>query len=258
MSNEPRSRKNPSICRFSCAIVYQFFLVFHNSDIFFAEIFHGPPRRPSYGVSCPRWLKQPIFKVKGAPEQLVTMAKTSHFQSEMSPTVVNGIFGDLELRCHLGQIFSWTSVITLAMEPVGPDRQNGPFSRSNDPLSRPYLGSELAMTAKPSQFQGQMSLRAEFLCHFCQIFSWTSMKTLATEPVGHDSQNGPFSRTNKPQRHPLRPYIWSQLVTTAKTTHFHSQTSPTVAMELVGHHGQNDPFCRSNEPHMDIRLDLSH
>ncbi|KAG5600600.1 hypothetical protein H5410_031970 [Solanum commersonii] len=43
--------------------------MFHNSDIFFDKIFHGPPRRPSYGVSCPRQLKRPIFKVKIALEQ---------------------------------------------------------------------------------------------------------------------------------------------------------------------------------------------
>ncbi|KAG5600591.1 hypothetical protein H5410_031961 [Solanum commersonii] len=61
------------------------------------------------------------------------MAKITHIQGQTSPTVVNGIFGDLELRRHFCQFFLWTSVITLAMEPVYPDGQNDPFSRSNDP-----------------------------------------------------------------------------------------------------------------------------
>ncbi|KAG5608029.1 hypothetical protein H5410_019310 [Solanum commersonii] len=84
---------------------------------------------------------------------------------------------------------------------------------------------------------------------------------------------------------PLRPYLWSQLALTSKTSHFHGQTSPgagkppfcqfscaivighlvirnsnlifakffmdvckTLTMETVGPHGQNIPFSRSNMP----------
>ncbi|KAG5600587.1 hypothetical protein H5410_031957 [Solanum commersonii] len=59
---------------------------------------------------------------------LFTMPKTAHFQSQMSPT--------LEFRCHLFQKFTRTSIKTLRIKLVGHHGQNGPFSRSNDPLSR--------------------------------------------------------------------------------------------------------------------------
>ncbi|KAG5600601.1 hypothetical protein H5410_031971 [Solanum commersonii] len=97
------------------------------------------------------------------------------------------------------------------------------------------------MTAKTSHFQGQRASEQvnphvadirvlyftilfgvqEFLCHFCQKISWTSMKTLVMELVGHDSQNGPFSRSNN-----LR------------------------IIEPVGIRDKNYPFSRSNEPYI--------
>ncbi|KAG5608034.1 hypothetical protein H5410_019315 [Solanum commersonii] len=39
----------------------------------------------------------------------------------------------------------------------------------------------------------------EFQRHFRKKFTWTSVKILAMEPVGHHSQNDPFSRSNEPQ-----------------------------------------------------------
>ncbi|KAH0746183.1 hypothetical protein KY285_007842 [Solanum tuberosum] len=38
----------------------------------------------------------------------------------------------------------------------------------------------------------------DFRCHFCQIFSWTSVKTLVLKSVGHDEQIGPLLGSNEP------------------------------------------------------------
>ncbi|KAG5582387.1 hypothetical protein H5410_053014 [Solanum commersonii] len=76
----------------------------------------------------------------------------------------------------------WTSVKTIAMEPIGLDDQNDPFSRSNDPRSSPWIFGD-----------------SEFRRHFCRKFSWMSVETIAMEPVGPDGQNGPFSRSNEPR-----------------------------------------------------------
>ncbi|KAG5578657.1 hypothetical protein H5410_058791 [Solanum commersonii] len=127
-------------------------------------------RYGTYYPSRPNW---PIFKVKRAPEQ--------------------------------------TSVKTLAMELVGPNGQYNPFSRR--PL-RPYLWSQLALTAKRTHFQGQTNPGAR-----------TSIKTLAMEPVGPHGQNGPFSKSNEPG----------------------AEFVKTLTMEPVGPHGQNILFSRSNE-----------
>uniref|UniRef100_M1DQA9 Uncharacterized protein n=1 Tax=Solanum tuberosum TaxID=4113 RepID=M1DQA9_SOLTU len=47
---------------------------------------------------------------------------------------------------------------------------------------------------------------------------------------------------------PLRPYKWSQLVTTAKTVHIPGQTT----LEAGCDDGQNGPFSRSNEPRIRV------
>ncbi|KAG5576382.1 hypothetical protein H5410_056516 [Solanum commersonii] len=48
---------------------------------------------------------------------------------------VHGSFGDQNFRCHFCQKNLWTSVKTLAMEPIGFDQKTNPFSRSNKPRS---------------------------------------------------------------------------------------------------------------------------
>ncbi|KAG5591684.1 hypothetical protein H5410_042198 [Solanum commersonii] len=173
------------------------------------------------------------------------------------------MFGDPEFRRDFCQKFSWTSVKTLVIEPVGPDgwsrRENrpifkvkqapeklkplfadfscsiilavepvgldgqiGPFSRSKEPRAgrplRHLLLSHLVPTGKPTDLKCQTSpeqvnpslcqnfmcyspwifVDLEFLNDFCQIFSFTSVKTLAIELVGPDGQTGPLSRSNKP------------------------------------------------------------
>ncbi|KAG5600570.1 hypothetical protein H5410_031940 [Solanum commersonii] len=70
---------------------------------------------------------------------------------------------------------SWRSVWTLVIDPVSPDGQNSPFSRSNEPRSR-------------------------IPTHFFKKNSWTSVETIVVELVGPDSQNSPFSRSNEPRR----------------------------------------------------------
>ncbi|KAG5578683.1 hypothetical protein H5410_049310 [Solanum commersonii] len=140
-------------------------------------------------------------------------------------------YGDSKFRCHLCLKHTWTSVKTLVMQPYTAFYDDDP----------------------------------EFRCHFCQKLIWTSVKTLAIEQVGRHDQKDLFTRVtwsprskrpiyNKPPilpifvcyspRHfvvtqnthiiytknlyepPLRPKLWSQLVTTTKMAHLPSQTSP--------------------------------
>ncbi|KAG5593563.1 hypothetical protein H5410_044077 [Solanum commersonii] len=148
--------------------------------------------------------------------------------------------------------FTWMSVKTLAMEPVRPHGLNNPFSRSNDPRSRPYLWSQLALMDKTSRIKSQTSSRAgkppfcQFSCaivhgyfgdskfrsHFCQNYSCTSVKTLAMEPVGSHGHTDPFSRSKNPRS--SRKFSWTSI--------------KTLAMEPVVPHHQHDPFSRSKNP----------
>ncbi|KAG5604943.1 hypothetical protein H5410_026435 [Solanum commersonii] len=165
------------------------------------------------------------------------------------------------------------------MEPVDPDGQPGPFSRSNEPQSRHTF----------------------YFIDFC-----TSFNTLAIESVGPDSQTDLFSRLYKPRRghtphfvdfHMLysidflvipkfRHLSYGSCWLGAKPAYFQGQTIPgagiapfyrfscaivhrffgypkfrckkcqkflwtfvkTLAMEPVDHDGQTVPFLRSNEP----------
>ncbi|KAG5582345.1 hypothetical protein H5410_052972 [Solanum commersonii] len=152
------------------------------------------------------------------------------------------------------------------MEPIVPDGQNGSFSRSNDPRSRPKLWSQLSLMTKTSHLQGQTNLEAALTAkttHFhvqttpgagkplilpisCAIdhgflviriptsffenFSWTYVKNLAMEPVVPDGQNGLFSRSNDP-----------------RSKNFSWMSFKTLAMELAVPNGQNGPFSRSNK-----------
>ncbi|KAG5569106.1 hypothetical protein H5410_058872 [Solanum commersonii] len=141
---------------------------------------------------------------------------------------------------------------------------------------RPYLWSQLALTAKTTHFKIKMILEAVhgffgdliFRPHFCENFTWTSVKTLPMEPIGPYGQNVPFSRSNDLQSRilpgrSLRSYLWCQLALSTKTSHFQSQTIHGAAkppfnrfsksvrilpMELVEPHGQNGPISRLNDP----------
>ncbi|KAG5607818.1 hypothetical protein H5410_029310 [Solanum commersonii] len=142
-------------------------------------------------------------------------------------------FGDPEFRRHFRQKFTWTSVKTLAMKPVGHHGKNGPFTRPNEPgAGKPpppilpifvcYSPRDfmLVTMAKTAHLQGQTCPEAgkppilsifvsyksngfygdsKFQRHFCHKFTWTSIKTIAMEPVGHHGQKGPFTRSNDPQ-----------------------------------------------------------
>ncbi|KAG5593545.1 hypothetical protein H5410_044059 [Solanum commersonii] len=250
-------------------------LVIQNFDHIFADIFHGS-----------------VKTLAMDPDGLT--AKTAHFQGQTILENVHEFFDDPEFRPSFCQKFSWTFVKTLAMEFVGPDGQNGPFLRSNDPQSR---NSNVI---------------------FAKKFTCTSVKTLTMEPASAKTahsedqtipeadlsygvswsprQNGPFTMSNDPRSSygaSWSPWqkrsffkvkrsleqVWNQLVTMAKTANLQGQTSPradlsyraswspwlkqpiykvkqspeqtsvkTLATKPLGHHGKNNPFTRLNEP----------
>ncbi|KAG5591687.1 hypothetical protein H5410_042201 [Solanum commersonii] len=81
----------------------------------FAETFHGRPLDLNYGIIWSRWENWPIYRVKLGPE--LVNPYFANFSCANSPW----IFGDSEFRRDFCQTFSWTSVKTLAIEPVGFD-----------------------------------------------------------------------------------------------------------------------------------------
>ncbi|KAG5576397.1 hypothetical protein H5410_056531 [Solanum commersonii] len=109
---------------------------------------------------------------------------------------------------HFCQKFLLTSVKTIVMVTVGFDEKTGLMSRSNEPQSgeTPHF-ADFCVTGKPTHFQGLTSpgvgkppvlpifissivngsfADPDFRCHFRQNFSWTSVKTLAMEPIDLD------------------------------------------------------------------------
>ncbi|KAG5576361.1 hypothetical protein H5410_056495 [Solanum commersonii] len=124
--DKTRSGETPHFVNFR--VLYSMdILVIQIFDIIFAEIFHEHLSRPE------------LYS------QLVPMGKQANFQGLTVPEVgkppfcqflcdiVHGTFGDLDLRCHFIQKYSWTIMKTLALELVCPDWKIDPFSRSNVP-----------------------------------------------------------------------------------------------------------------------------
>ncbi|KAG5607817.1 hypothetical protein H5410_029309 [Solanum commersonii] len=107
------------------------------------------------------------------------------------------------------------------MEQVVHHGHNGPFKRSNEPRSR-FFGDP------------------KFRRHFCQKITWTSIKTLTMEPVGHHGQNSTrFYGDPEFRRQFCQKFMWTSV--------------KILAMEQVGHHSQNVPFTRLNEPRSNPR-----
>ncbi|KAG5613949.1 hypothetical protein H5410_013773 [Solanum commersonii] len=238
---------NPTFCLFLCAIFHGF-LVIQNFDFDLA-------------------------------------AKSSHFQGQTSPRA--GKFPIL--------LIFVTFVKTLALEPVGPYRQTGPFSRltiprAGKPPILPIFMCYNSWIFGDPNFRRQLCINfsltlifgnPEFRRHFCQKNSWTSDKTLDMEPIGPHGQTVPFSRLTNPRVDLSYGVSWSPL----PNRPFQRPNEPsagkpsilpifvcyspwifgdsefrrylcekilwtsvkTLAMEPVGPHGQTRPFSRSNK-----------
>ncbi|KAG5568903.1 hypothetical protein H5410_064066 [Solanum commersonii] len=145
-------------------------------------------------------------------------AKTTHLHGQ---TIIGVVFGDGEYRPYFCENFTWTSVKTLPMDPVGPHSQNDPFSGLNNPRIHVIFGDP------------------EFRPYICKNFTWTSVKTLPIEPIGPHDRNCPFSRSNDPRSRILNSFL---------PKNFSWTSVNTLPMEPVGPHGQNGQFSRSNDP----------
>ncbi|KAG5608037.1 hypothetical protein H5410_019318 [Solanum commersonii] len=80
------------------------------------------------------------------------------------------------------------------MEPVGHHGQNTHFQGQ----TRPGAGKPPILLIFSTRFIGDPKFRR----HFCQKFTWTSIKTIAMEPVCCRGHNGPFSKSHKPRSSP--------------------------------------------------------
>ncbi|KAG5598312.1 hypothetical protein H5410_029682 [Solanum commersonii] len=241
----PEAGKPPVLLIFVCYSPREF-MVTQNSKIIFAKNMHGPPLRHFI------W------------SQLATMAKTAHLQGQTIPVA--------EFRYHLSQKFTKSSINTLAMDPVGHHCQNGPFTRSNEPGADLSYGTSWSPRSKRFIYKvkrtPEQSMRfygdREFQRHVCQKITWASVKTLAMEPVGHHGPNVPFSswsaqpkwriyKVNRVPEKSMRFYGHPEF-----RCHFCKKFTwtsiKTLVMDPVGHHYQNGPFTWSNEPRSRIPM----
>ncbi|KAG5593613.1 hypothetical protein H5410_034845 [Solanum commersonii] len=191
-------------------------------------------------------LKRHIYKVKRAQEQTLNMEpigspqpKRPIYKVKQSPEQNSDV---------ICQKFKWTSIKTLAMEPVGHHSQNVPFTRSNDPRNLSYSASWSTWLKRP-----------------IYKVKRSSKKTLANEPVGHHGQKGPFTKSNVPRiswspwpKHP----IYKVKRAPKKSTRFYGDLEfrrhfcqnftwtsvKTLAIDPVRHHGKNDPFIVLSYP----------
>ncbi|KAG5591683.1 hypothetical protein H5410_042197 [Solanum commersonii] len=129
---------------------------------------------------------------------LVPIGEPTYFQGQTSPRAVHRFLVIWNFNVIFGKKNSWTSFMTLDIEPVSP----------NEILAH-FLGQTNPRSDKP-RF-------VDFLCAIDHGFL-TFVKTLAIDPVGPDGQIGPFSGSNKPQS--------SQLGSMGNSAHFKGQTSP--------------------------------
>jgi len=163
--------------------------VIRNSNLIFANILPGRPLRPYF------WIK------------LALMAKTAHFQGQTSPEAGKPTILSIFV-CYSPWIFWWSGIPTSLLPKfylnVSQDHTYGASwpSRPKRPIFKVKLSSEQVnpqfcrfSCAIVHKFFGDPELRH----HFCDNFSWTSVKTLPMELVGPHGQNGPFSWSNDTQ-----------------------------------------------------------
>uniref|UniRef100_A0A3Q7HHY5 Uncharacterized protein n=1 Tax=Solanum lycopersicum TaxID=4081 RepID=A0A3Q7HHY5_SOLLC len=210
-----------------------------DSDMKNAKFFHGRPSRPCICI------------------RLATTACPTHLKGQTSPEASIPL---------ISTIFVCYS--TPFLGDLDSDVKNSNFFCERP--SRPCLCIRLAITACTTNLEGQRAPKRPYLSfrrfscaiahHFlgdpgfrrqkCQIFSWTSVKTLSMHTIGHHGLSDPFGRSNEPRSehiphfddfhsdiknakffsgHPSRPCLCIQLAITAFPTH------------LEAHHFLGDP-----------------
>ncbi|KAG5600597.1 hypothetical protein H5410_031967 [Solanum commersonii] len=128
------------------------------------------------------------------------------------------------------------------MEPVGPDDQNGPYSRSNEPRS-----NQLALTARTDHFHGHTIPEQNFDVIFSKNVHERPLRPklrsqLALIAKTAHNQGQTSLGTSKPPILPIfvcysSPFFLvfqnSNWITTTKTTHFQGQTCPRAGKPPV-------------------------
>ncbi|KAG5591685.1 hypothetical protein H5410_042199 [Solanum commersonii] len=183
------------------------------------------------------------------PEKLVLTGNPTHFKGQAS-TKADLIFS---------QKFSWTSVNTFAIEPVGPDGKIDPFSslsqRTNQPIFKVKRAPNWFRRANRPIFKVKQAPE----------------QTLVVEPVGSDREIIPFSGSNESEHviqnsdvtftkkfygGSLRPFLLSQLVPTGKPTHFQGETSPRAGklqfLPIFRSRWANRPIFKIKRSRVDI------
>ena len=138
--------------------------------------------------------------------RLALTARLTHFEGQTSPKASIPLISTIFV-CYRKPFFGWS----------GFQRQKCQFFLKRP--SSPCLCIRLALTVLPTNFEGQTSPEASiplistifvcyskpffgwsgFHCQKCQIFVWTSVKTLSMQSVGPHGPYDPFWRSNEPR-----------------------------------------------------------
>ncbi|KAG5576550.1 hypothetical protein H5410_056684 [Solanum commersonii] len=167
----------------------------------------------NYGAGCSRWENQPISKVNRSPKWVNPRFGDYHvldllviqISDVIFPEIfcehpsrpklwtVHGSFGDPDFRSHFFPKNSWTSIKSLAMDRFVLMCKLAIFNvkQALDQISNVILAEYFVDVFE------QLLDGADFRCQFCQKILWTCINTLAMEPVGHDGQSSPFSRSKQ-------------------------------------------------------------
>uniref|UniRef100_A0A3Q7FFR9 Uncharacterized protein n=1 Tax=Solanum lycopersicum TaxID=4081 RepID=A0A3Q7FFR9_SOLLC len=186
-SNELRSEHTPHFYDFR-VLKHTIFWVIRISTSIMPNFFVDVHQDLVYAYVWPSRLFQHIWKVKRAPKRAYPSFR------RFSCAIAHDFLGDQDS-----------------------DVKNAKFL--NGRSSRPFLCIGFAITACPTHLEGQTSPEASiplistiFVCYStrffglsgfrrqkCQIFSWTSVKTLSMHTIGHHGLYDPFERSNEPR-----------------------------------------------------------
>ena len=140
-----------------------------------------------YAYGWPSWIVRPIWRVKRAPKRAYTSfrrfscAIAHHFLGDPDSDVKMPNFF-VDVLQDLVYAYGWPAQIVRAIWRVkqAPKREYASFRQFSCAIAHHFLGDPDSLSQK------------------CQMFSWTSFKTLSMHTVGHHGLSDPFGGSNEP------------------------------------------------------------
>ena len=129
---------------------------------------------------------RPIFKVKRAPKRIYPSFR------QFLWAIANHFFGDLDSNIKNAKLFCRRPWIPCLFFRMALTVRMIHFKGQTRPeASIPLISTIFVCYSKP--FFGWSGFR----CQNCQIFLWTSVKTLSMHPIGPHGSSDPFWRSNE-------------------------------------------------------------